>query len=103
MFLIVFAASAKAFFVASSQLFGELPISSIIFTTVMSFASPRWVIPSCLYVELEFNFFVSVASARASGVRVFFYSISCRSPMHVIGNGLFWVVFFEVKLKLGVS
>ncbi len=33
MFLTVFAASFNAFFVASSQLFGELPISSIIFTT----------------------------------------------------------------------
>jgi len=35
MFLIVNAASANAFFVASSQLFGELPINSMIFTTAI--------------------------------------------------------------------
>jgi hypothetical protein len=35
MFLIVNAASANAIFVASSQLFGELPINSMIFTTAI--------------------------------------------------------------------
>jgi hypothetical protein len=37
MFLTVFAACAKAFLTASSQLFGEVPINSIIFTTVIYF------------------------------------------------------------------
>ena len=39
MFLIVFAASVTAFWAASLQLFGELPISSIILMTVIRFTS----------------------------------------------------------------
>jgi len=39
MFLIVFAASVTAFWAASLQLFGELPISSIILITVIQFTS----------------------------------------------------------------
>jgi hypothetical protein len=39
MFFTVFAACAKAFLAASSQLFGEVPINSIIFTTVIHLLS----------------------------------------------------------------
>lgn len=48
MFLTVFAASASAFLVASSQSFVELPTSSIIFTTAIFLFSPKYYAPNCL-------------------------------------------------------
>src|SRR5665648_295058 len=73
MFLIVNAASANAFLVASSQLFGELPISSMTFTTVI-FCSLQYIMCVTIYYFLQYI----IETVMRSLLRLFLISLFIR-------------------------